>query len=90
MRCGRSGRPAPAGKAAEDILALETRLAEASLAPAAAADPAATSHRVAFAQLASARFDWDRYFTEAGLPRTRGPRARHSPYPIRRRCRRFP
>jgi putative endopeptidase len=59
----------PARKAAEDILALETRLAEASLAPAGAADPAATAHRVTFAQLAAARFDWDRYFTEAGLPR---------------------
>jgi putative endopeptidase len=60
---------APAGKAAEDILALETRLAEASLAPAAAADPAATAHKVTFAQLASARFDWARYFAEARLPR---------------------
>ena len=59
----------PARKAAEDILALETRLAEASLAPAAAADPAATAHKVTFAQLAAARFDWDRYFAEAGLPR---------------------
>jgi len=61
--------PAPARKAAEDILALETRLAEASLAPAAAADPAATAHKVTFAQLAAGRFDWDRYFAEAGLPR---------------------
>jgi endothelin-converting enzyme/putative endopeptidase len=61
--------PAAAQKAAGDIVALETRLAEASLAPGAAADPAATAHKVTFAQLASARFDWDRYFTEAGLPR---------------------
>ena len=60
---------AQARKAAEDILALETRLAEASLAPAVAADPAATVHRLAFAQLAGP-FDWERYFTEAGLPRT--------------------
>jgi endothelin-converting enzyme/putative endopeptidase len=60
---------APARKAAEEILALETRLAEASLAPAAAADPAATVHKLTFAQLAT-RFDWERYFAEAGLPRT--------------------
>ena len=61
---------AAAGQAATDIVALETRLAEASLAPAAAADPAATAHKVTFAELARARFDWARYFTEAGLPRT--------------------
>jgi endothelin-converting enzyme/putative endopeptidase len=61
--------PAPAGKAAEEILALETRLAEASLAVAAAADPAATAHKVTFAQLRAGRFDWDRYFAEAGLLR---------------------
>jgi endothelin-converting enzyme/putative endopeptidase len=61
----------PAKKAADEILALETRLAEASLAPAAAADPAATAHKLTFAQLAhlAPRFDWDRYFTEARLPR---------------------
>jgi putative endopeptidase len=63
---------APAGKAADEILALETRLAEASLAPAAAADPAATAHKLTFAQLSqlAARFDWESYFAEAGLPRT--------------------
>jgi endothelin-converting enzyme/putative endopeptidase len=60
---------APARKAAEDILALETHLAEVSLAPAVAADPAATVHKLSFAQLAG-RFDWERYFAEAGLPRT--------------------
>lgn len=59
----------PARKAAEDILALEARLAEASLAPVAAADPAATAHKRTFAQLAAGRFDWERYFAEAGLPR---------------------
>jgi putative endopeptidase len=58
-----------ARKAADEILALETRLAEASLAPAAAADPAATVHTLTFAQLAAARFDWEKYFAEAGLPR---------------------
>lgn len=63
------GTPAAsAQKAAADIVALETRLAEASLAPAAAADPAATSHKRPFAQL-PARLDWETYFAEAGLPR---------------------
>jgi endothelin-converting enzyme/putative endopeptidase len=62
---------APARKAAGEILALETRLAEASLAPAAAGDSAATAHKLTFAQLSrlAARIDWDRYFAEAGLPR---------------------
>jgi putative endopeptidase len=60
-----------AQKAADEILALETRLAEASLAPS-AADPAATAHRLTFAQLSqlAKHFDWERYFLEAGLPRT--------------------
>jgi endothelin-converting enzyme/putative endopeptidase len=62
---------ASARKAADEILALETRLAEASLTPAAAADPAATAHKLTFAQLfrLSPRFDWDSYFGEARLPR---------------------
>ena len=63
---------AEARRAAYDILALETRLAEASLGPAAAADPAATAHKVSFEELTrlAPRLDWARYFTEAGLPRT--------------------
>jgi len=61
----------PARVAAGEILALESRLADASLAPAAAADPAATSHKMTFAQLRqiAPRVDWETYFTEAGLPR---------------------
>jgi putative endopeptidase len=61
----------PAREAAEGILALETRLAEASLAPAAAADPAATAHKLTFLQLSqlAPRVDWEGYFAEAGLPR---------------------
>jgi predicted metalloendopeptidase len=61
----------PARKAADEILALETRLSEASLAPAAAADPVATAHKSTFAQLSrlAPRFDWEGYFAEAGLPR---------------------
>jgi putative endopeptidase len=62
---------ATASKAAEDVLALETRLAQARLDPTTAADPAATAHRHTFAQLQrlAPRFDWDGYFAEAGLPR---------------------
>ncbi len=65
------GGMADAKMAAGEILDLETRLAEASLAPVAAADPAATSHKLTFAQLAQVapRLDWERYFSEAGLPR---------------------
>ena len=59
-----------ARKSADEILALETRLAEASLPPAAAADPAATAHAWTFAQLGqrAPRVDWKGYFQEAGLP----------------------
>ena len=61
-----------ARKAADQILALETRLASASLSPAAAADPAATAHILTFAELTrlAPRFDWAKYFAEAGLPRS--------------------
>ncbi|MEP7011342.1 MAG: M13 family metallopeptidase [Acidobacteriota bacterium] len=60
-----------AEKAADEILALETHLAEASLAPDAAADPAATAHKFTFAQLSqlAKNFDWKTYFAEASLPR---------------------
>ena len=61
----------PARKAADEILGLETRLAEASLSPTAAADPAATAHTLTFSQLSqlAQRFDWEGYFAEARLPR---------------------
>jgi putative endopeptidase len=64
-------RGVPVLQAADEILALETRLAEASLAPAAAADPAATAHKLTFAQLSqlAPRLDWENYFAEAGLAR---------------------
>jgi putative endopeptidase len=59
-----------ASKAAEEILGLEARLAEV-LAPAIAADPAATAHKMTFAQLSqlTPRLDWATYFSEARLPR---------------------
>jgi len=61
----------PAQKAADEIVALETRLAEGSLAPEVAADPVATAHKLTFAQLSqlAKHFDWDSYFAEASLPR---------------------
>jgi putative endopeptidase len=60
-----------ASKAAVDILALEKRLAEVSLDTEKAADPAATDHKVSFAELQreAPHFDWDKYFAEAHLPR---------------------
>lgn len=67
-----AGMPdAQAEKAAAAVVALETRLAEASLDGAAAADPKATDHKMAFAQLAelTPHVDWARYFHEARLPR---------------------
>ncbi|MFN7972974.1 MAG: M13 family metallopeptidase [Acidobacteriota bacterium] len=64
--------PASARDAAGEILALETRFAEARLDAAAEADPAATAHKMTFEELArlAPRPDWERYFAEAGLPRT--------------------
>ena len=62
---------ARAAKAADDILALEIRLARASLTTAAASDPAALSHPVSFAQLRALapHIAWEPYFEEAKLPR---------------------
>ncbi|HTD73383.1 MAG TPA: M13 family metallopeptidase [Steroidobacteraceae bacterium] len=62
---------AQAEKAAGDIVALEKRLAEASLDGATAADAAATDYAMSFAQLQqlTPHLDWERYFEEAKLPR---------------------
>src|SRR5262249_9724868 len=53
------------------ILALEKRLAEATLDAKASADPAAIDHPMTFAQLEQLApgIDWSAYFAEAGLPR---------------------
>ena len=67
-----SGMPdAQAHDAADGVFALEKRLAEASLDGATAGDPAATDHRMTFAQLEALapHFDWNKYFGEAGLAR---------------------
>jgi endothelin-converting enzyme/putative endopeptidase len=67
-----SGIPSSAAETtAGEIVALETRFAEASLPPAAASDPATTAHRTTFIQLKALapRVDWDGYATETRLPR---------------------
>ena len=53
------------------VIALESRLAAASLDAKTAADPAATEHKTTFAQLKelAPHIDWDTYFDEAHLPR---------------------
>jgi endothelin-converting enzyme/putative endopeptidase len=66
------GMPAGATRAAADaVIALETRLAEASLDAKTAADPAATEHRTTVDQLATMapHIEWEAYFDEARLPR---------------------
>jgi putative endopeptidase len=66
------GMPAGATReAAEGVVALEKRLAEASLDAKVAADPAATEHKMTFAQLAllTPSFDWAAYFDEAKIAR---------------------
>jgi endothelin-converting enzyme/putative endopeptidase len=57
--------------AADGVIALEKRLAEASLDAKTAADPAATEHKTTFAQLKeiAPRVEWDKYFDEARIPR---------------------
>jgi endothelin-converting enzyme/putative endopeptidase len=69
---GLSGVPeAEARASAADVLALETRLAAASLGRAQAEDPATTHHPTSFAVLETLapHVDWSAYFDEARLPR---------------------
>jgi endothelin-converting enzyme/putative endopeptidase len=66
------GMPEKATRAAADgVIALEKRLAEASLDAKTAGDPAATEHKTTFAQLKAMapHVDWDKYFDEARIPR---------------------
>ena len=60
---------AQAGKAADTVMAIETRLADASLDNVALRDPQATDHRTKFADLKkmTPHFDWSAYFKQAGL-----------------------
>lgn len=62
---------AQAKQAAESVLALEKKLAQASMDAAAAADPAKTDHKMTFAQLQKLApdVDWAAYFDEAKLAR---------------------
>jgi endothelin-converting enzyme/putative endopeptidase len=66
------GMPETATQAAADgVIALEMRLAEASLDAKTAADPAATEHEMTFAQLVqlAPHVEWAAYFDEARIPR---------------------
>lgn len=60
-----------ASSSADEIMALETRLAEASLPPETAVDPAATAHKMMFSRLSqlAPRVDWESYFAAAKLSR---------------------
>jgi len=67
-----AGRGEAEAKAAADaVLALETKLAEASLDNTTLRDPKATDHKTAFADLQklAPRLDWAAYFDGARLPR---------------------
>ena len=60
---------ADAAKATDTVMAMETRLADASLDNVALRDPAATDHMTSFAQLKTMvpHFDWASYFKETGI-----------------------
>ena len=63
-------KPQAAVQEAQTVMALETRLAEASMTPAAMRDPKAVYHKMDLAQLKmlTPDFSWDNYFREAGHP----------------------
>jgi len=65
------GGAADGADAAGEVVALEARLAEGALDPAAAGDPAQTDHPTTFEQLSelAPSVDWAAYFDEAKLPR---------------------
>jgi putative endopeptidase len=60
---------AQASAAADTVMRLETRLAEASLDNVALRDPKATDHKMSFAQLQklTPAFDWNAYYQASGL-----------------------
>jgi endothelin-converting enzyme/putative endopeptidase len=62
---------AEARAATDTVVAVETKLAEASLDNTSLRDPKATDHKTAFAglQKLAPRFDWAAYFDRAQLPR---------------------
>lgn len=61
---------AAAGKAAQTIMTMETKMAEASLSPTELRDPKATDHNTKFAELQAMapHFDWVGYFQQRHLP----------------------
>jgi putative endopeptidase len=61
---------AQAKAAADTVMRLETRYAQASLDNVALRDPQQTDHKMTFAQLQklTPAFDWSRYYTATGLP----------------------
>lgn len=66
-----AGEAGAAGaRAADEILSLETRLAQASLPKAVAEDPAATAHKTSVAELSrpGTLFSWKAYFATNRLP----------------------
>ena len=64
--------PKAAAAHAKTVLAIETRLAKASMTPVEQRDPEAIYHKMTPAELAKAApgFDWNRYFAAIG-PRRR-------------------
>ena len=62
--------PKSAAAAAQTVMSMETKLAEASLDNVALRDPAATDHNTTFAQLQTMapHFDWTIYFKHRQLP----------------------
>jgi endothelin-converting enzyme/putative endopeptidase len=63
--------PKAAASAAQTVIAMETRFAEATLDNVTLRDPAATDHNMTFAQLQALvpHFDWAAYFDHKQLPR---------------------
>jgi putative endopeptidase len=74
--------PAAAAAKAEQVMALETKLAQASLDRVASRDPIKTYHRMPRAELKALGngFDWDRFFTDVGTPSVDAIDVKHPPY----------
>ena len=74
--------PAAAAAKADQVMALETKLAQASLDRVASRDPIKTYHRMPRAELKALGkgFDWDRFFTDVGTPSVDAIDVKHPPY----------
>ena len=73
---------AAAASKAEQVMDLETKLAQASLDRVASRDPVKTYHRMPRAELKALgkSFDWDRFFTDVGTPAVDAIDVKHPPY----------